>query len=56
MDATKSQDDDVLRIGSHGFSSRLIVGTGKYASFELMSKRWTFRGWNASRSQCAASG
>ena len=27
---------DCLRIGSHSFSSRLIVGTGKYASFELM--------------------
>ncbi len=26
--------DDVLRIGSHVFSSRLIVGTGKYASVE----------------------
>jgi thiazole synthase len=27
---------DCLRIGSHSFSSRLIVGTGKYASYELM--------------------
>ncbi len=27
---------DRLTIGSHAFSSRLIVGTGKYASFELM--------------------
>jgi thiazole synthase len=25
-----------LRIGSHTFSSRLIVGTGKYATYELM--------------------
>ena len=25
-----------LRIGSHTFSSRLIVGTGKYSSYELM--------------------
>jgi thiazole synthase len=25
-----------LRLGSHNFSSRLIVGTGKYATFELM--------------------
>ena len=25
-----------LRLGSHVFSSRLIVGTGKYATFELM--------------------
>ncbi len=27
---------DLLRIGTHEFSSRLIVGTGKYANFELM--------------------
>ncbi len=27
-----------LKIGSHTFSSRLIVGTGKYASYELMSE------------------
>ena len=29
-------EGDRLRIGSHEFSSRLIVGTGKYASFESM--------------------
>ncbi len=29
-------ENDRLRIGSHAFSSRLIVGTGKYAGFELM--------------------
>ena len=29
---------DQLRIGSHTFSSRLIVGTGKYADYELMSR------------------
>jgi thiazole synthase len=28
--------DDPLRIGAHTFSSRLIVGTGKYATYELM--------------------
>ncbi len=28
--------DDVLRIGTHEFSSRLIVGTGKYVSGEIM--------------------
>jgi thiazole synthase len=28
--------DSPLRIGSHTFSSRLIVGTGKYSSYELM--------------------
>ncbi|MGW8256145.1 MAG: thiazole synthase [Thermoguttaceae bacterium] len=30
--------DAPLRIGSHTFSSRLIVGTGKYADYELMSR------------------
>jgi thiazole synthase len=32
------QTSDSLRIGSHTFSSRLIVGTGKYASYDLMSQ------------------
>jgi thiazole synthase len=27
---------DAIRIGSHTFTSRLFVGTGKYASYELM--------------------
>jgi len=31
-------NNDSLRIGSHAFSSRLIVGTGKYAGYELMSE------------------
>jgi thiazole synthase len=30
--------EDRLRIGSHVFSSRLIVGTGKYSSYELMKE------------------
>ena len=30
--------EDSLRIGSHRFESRLIVGTGKYADYELMSE------------------
>jgi thiazole synthase len=30
--------NDVLRLGNHLFSSRLIVGTGKYASFEQMAQ------------------
>jgi thiazole synthase len=30
--------NDQLRIGTHTFSSRLIVGTGKYAGYELMSE------------------
>lgn len=34
--AAPMKDDDRLRIGSHTFSSRLIVGTGKYATYELM--------------------
>ncbi len=29
---------DLLRIGGHTFQSRLIVGTGKYATFELMQE------------------
>ena len=36
-----SQDipaDSPLRIGSHTFSSRLIVGTGKYSTYELMGR------------------
>jgi thiazole synthase len=32
----KPQESDALRIGSHEFSSRLIVGTGKYASYPAM--------------------
>ena len=36
---TKPNDNnDSLRIGSHTFSSRLIVGTGKYATYELMGE------------------
>jgi len=31
-------NNDLLRIGSHSFSSRLIVGTGKYAGYEMMSE------------------
>ena len=31
-----SQEKDRLRIGTHLLGSRLIVGTGKYASYELM--------------------
>jgi len=31
-----SQETDALQIGSHRFSSRLIVGTGKYSSYEAM--------------------
>jgi thiazole synthase len=31
-------NNDSLRIGTHTFTSRLIVGTGKYAGYELMSE------------------
>jgi thiazole synthase len=34
---TRTPVADPLRIGNHTFSSRLIVGTGKYASYEVMS-------------------
>ncbi len=33
---TNANCDDCLRIGSHTFASRLIVGTGKYADYEIM--------------------
>ncbi len=36
--ATAPTVGESLRIGSHTFSSRLIVGTGKYADYELMSE------------------
>lgn len=32
----QTRHDDALRLGSHVFHSRLIVGTGKYATYELM--------------------
>ncbi len=34
---TETPVADPLRIGNHAFSSRLIVGTGKYASYEVMT-------------------
>jgi thiazole synthase len=37
LDKSKTNADS-LRIGSHTFSSRLIVGTGKYSSYELMGQ------------------
>ncbi len=36
MSQLAAVDRDVLKIGKLEFSSRLIVGTGKYASFEIM--------------------
>ena len=42
MNPTAQQDNaaaaDALRIGSHTLASRLIVGTGKYATYELMAE------------------
>ncbi len=35
---TAGPTGEPLTIGRHSFSSRLIVGTGKYASYELMSR------------------
>ena len=29
---------DVLQLGTHRFTSRLIVGTGKYADYQLMGE------------------
>ena len=46
--ATKSiaieTGDDSLRLGNHTLHSRLIVGTGKYASYELMAHSLTLSG------------
>jgi thiazole synthase len=33
-----TQASDTLRIGTHTLASRLIVGTGKYASYDLMAE------------------
>ena len=35
--AVELQKDDALRVGSHTLASRLIVGTGKYATHALMA-------------------
>src|SRR5262245_4541600 len=32
------ESTDVLQLGTHRFTSRLIVGTGKYANYELMGE------------------
>jgi thiazole synthase len=36
--STEILADDLLTIGAHALRSRLIVGTGKYASYELMGE------------------
>ncbi|MAT69591.1 MAG: thiazole synthase [Planctomycetaceae bacterium] len=38
MSSTAVTHDDPLVIGSHTFSSRLIVGTGKYSTYALMGE------------------
>jgi thiazole synthase len=35
---TATATHDLLRVGTHTLTSRLIVGTGKYASYELMAR------------------
>lgn len=35
---TSNRLDTPLRVGSHTFTSRLIVGTGKYSSYEVMQQ------------------
>lgn len=36
--ATDIQNNDRLQLGDHALASRLIVGTGKYGSYELMAQ------------------
>ena len=38
MMPTETKTDEAMTIGNHTFSSRLVVGTGKYASYELMAE------------------
>ncbi len=45
-----------LTIGSHTLHSRLIVGTGKYASYELMAEALERSGPTALPLRCAGSG
>ena len=44
MQSMTSVGDSSLVLGSHRLSSRLIVGTGKYATFELMRECLTISG------------
>src|SRR6188768_2400915 len=36
--STETATSEYLQLGTHRFTSRLIVGTGKYASYELMGE------------------
>lgn len=40
----KENMDDILKIGKYSFRSRLIVGTGKYSSFEVMKQAFEASG------------
>ncbi|MHC4399463.1 MAG: thiazole synthase [Planctomycetota bacterium] len=42
--ASDPSANDPLKIGSHTFSSRLIVGTGKYSTYELMREALALAG------------
>lgn len=42
--ATEISAADRLRVGTHALSSRLIVGTGKYSSYELMAEALALSG------------
>jgi thiazole synthase len=41
---TPTPADGVLKVGKHTFSSRLVVGTGKYASYPLMAEALALSG------------
>ena len=34
----ETETSETLQLGTHRFNSRLIVGTGKYANYELMGE------------------
>src|ERR1700680_4164057 len=44
MKVSDAQLGDRLRVGTHTLASRLIVGTGKYARYELMSEALALSG------------
>ncbi len=44
LPATHESTEDLLRLGNHVLTSRLIVGTGKYDTFDTMSKSLVLSG------------
>ena len=55
--STTETSTEVLQLGTHPFTSRLIVGTGKYADYDLDGRsRSSAAAPSASRSPSAASG